>query len=240
MIEIKREEDITSKRIKQIINYKGYKNQKDFCESFNPPLQESLISDIFKGKRRTIDNMLLIARKLNCSLDFLYGLTDVYQQDTDLQEIGKVLGLSSDSIKTLIEHKYSLDNTKDNIIDYLLSYEDHNIMLLFKRIKDYLTKFDVLEITNSFSQSEILEQAELFMILDLLKNIKYKSNDYKTFLENTIESLEKKKKKNEEDELCLKLYKAKYDSILLENNLLSIAMDKYNTMKEEKKNGKKK
>ena len=237
MIEIKRNDDIVSKRIKTITNKKGYKDQKDFCESFNPPIQESMLSDIFKGKRRTIDNMLLIARKLNCSLDFLYGLTDVYEQDTDLQEIGNKLGLSSDSIKTLIEFKYNPNNPNDDTIDYLLSYENKNVLLLLKLIKNYLSKYDVVEVSDSFSSSQILEQTELFTILDLLKNTKYKSNEYRLFLEEKIEVLENKKRKNKEDELCLKLYKTKYDSILLENDLLSVITNKYKTMKEDKKNG---
>ena len=101
MIEIKKTDDIVAQRIKEAINSEGYQSQKEFCDSFSPRLTESLLSDIFNGKRRTVENLKMLADKFSCSLDYLVGISPVKSQDPDLQAFCKMTGLSEASVYAL-------------------------------------------------------------------------------------------------------------------------------------------
>lgn len=110
MIEIKYTDDITTRRIKACINNSGYKDQKEFCESFDPKFNESLLSDIFSEKRRTFSNMKMLAEKFDCSLDYLFGLSQVKKREWDdfdrsINLISSKTGISEQALRILSDKK---------------------------------------------------------------------------------------------------------------------------------------
>ena len=149
MIEIKKEDDIVTKRIKKAMNDRGYTTQKEFCESFKDFLfQESLLTDILSNKkRRTIDNLSLIADKLNISLDYIVGKNDIMEIDNDIKAINKYTRLSESAINKLKE----LDQDLVNVLDEILL--DDNCEELLEKIHYYFL-FDNVSKENAVIYNE--------------------------------------------------------------------------------------
>ena len=129
MIEVKSNDDLTTKRIKTCINKKGFESQKEFCRSFDPPITESLLSDIFSGKRRTIDKMCMLANAFDCSLDYLVGLSPIEKREWD----------DMDRASALIQEKTGLSSEAFNNLAYVLRDEAYR-----KHINDILEDFTML------------------------------------------------------------------------------------------------
>ena len=63
-------------------------------------------------------SLIVLSNNLNVSVDYLLGLTNVRNRDTDIQSVGEYTGLSEDSIAFLNRMKYSfIPRMIDFIID---------------------------------------------------------------------------------------------------------------------------
>ena len=236
MIEIKKNDDLITRRIKQAMNEKGFEDQKSFCESFDPKLPQPLLTEIFKGTRRTIDNLLMIADKLECSLDYLVGKTDIQSVDPNLQMIGDVLHLSQKSIESIqLIHVFSvLNDGGRNPLEYLLSSPDvSRIALLFREIMYYFKNVDDSKIGN-IEDYDIGEQVLLWNISQLLIDIRKNSEGYINALQKKIEQYENNKSRTEFEDSLMKLYKYKLESIVEERK----AQKLYRKEKIQNNNGK--
>ena len=219
MIEFKKSDDVITKRIKATINFRGYENQKKFCESFDPNLNESLLSDIFNGKRRTIENLLLIADKLDCSLDYLVGKSEILSINPVYKMIEEELHLSQRSIEFAKQiHLISAHENTENPLDYLLSFPDPSkVLALFHDIVRYFEEDGVLG-TDGFPLHDFNGQVSLWAINHLLQNMKENSDKYISALEEAISKIENNPSKTDYQDSLMKLYKYKLSSITEERN----------------------
>lgn len=204
MIEIRQTDDLVTQRIKTRINKEGYDNQKEFCQSFDPPINESLLSDIFNSKRRTVDNMLRIANQLHCSLDYLVGLSEIPKRewsetDKTSELIHNEVGLSFESIN----HLRCMPNDQIELLNCLLTSKQSDY--LFKQLVLYfkLDK-DLSDFAHVYTDEEIVfvgdkEYFELsgyvddhYILMDEFERIKLNviSDCIKTIKENSSFQIE--------------------------------------------------
>lgn len=193
MIEIKREDDTITRRIKEKINKEGYKNQKEFCKSLD--IEESLLSDIFKNKRRTVDNMTMIAKHLGSSLDYFVGFSDEDTLNLEEKEISKYFKLSVKAIKNL--KKYANVNNKE-VNDFLENDDNFGVLYHYENFIKYLpTKTDLNDIRESEREKILLERINKTLILhkNTLKETKESKQILSEFIEKEMEKLWDKKEK---------------------------------------------
>ena len=130
-------------------------SQQNFANAIN--ISRMSVSHYENGTRNPDINVLQkTAQFFNVSADYLLGLSDVKNTDTDLQAICKALNLSEKAVE-------NLRTTKDSVVDLILSSAQWNNFV------DGVSLF--LQNTGDFDYQKFLASQRLFNMLDDVKRI---------------------------------------------------------------------
>lgn len=148
---------ITSKRIKQEMEERGYKRNVDFAKDLEKRFNDTRYNPIRISRwlnrdkdntdgNFTLEELIDLSDFFGCSLDYLLGKSTKKESDIENIDISRITGLSEDSIKYLKNlmnsrleknNESTYENAKlINTIDYLLNNEMGKSVL--KRIGDFL------------------------------------------------------------------------------------------------------
>ena len=151
---------------------------------FSPITPENLSKWISGKGAPSLRSLMLVARTLNVSLDYLVGFTD--SREINNVEINKRIGLSDKAI-TALEQMNHEERTSIQVINYLIEVPE-----LFEHLKKYLTCFVIERIQKSKGRFVPLKTE----IPDFYEDIYYSAllNCLPKFSEKMAESLKKDEK----------------------------------------------
>jgi len=109
---------------------------------YSPISEKTLSTWISERSVPTLNGLVLLAKTLDVSIDYLVGLSD--NAKTENKEIGNLLGLSDASIAKLAETKKVRNRTSLTTLNYLISNP-----ALLQHLEEYLMSFLMDEIANS-------------------------------------------------------------------------------------------
>lgn len=171
-----KKEDNIAKRIKMLINEKGYKNQKEFClaieKKYNTNFSAPLLTDILKGKRRTIDNIKYIANMLDSSIDYICCNTDSRNKENMIQ-ISDIIGLDDSNVSKLERFNKFIKILCDKNIDISDKRQKYFSKGTLNELKKIMSDEEIGIITESYNLMLVDYYDKSFELKDLLhiKNI---------------------------------------------------------------------